>query len=63
VDEVVAAWKSGDPFRREAVVVVKQGPKVREAIVDVAGRKLGSWREIEGIQPNQTEEEFGRVGR
>jgi primary-amine oxidase len=57
----VLSWKSGDPFRREALVVVKQGPKVREAIVDVAGRKLGSWREIEGVQPNQTEEEFDLI--
>ncbi|MGH7563874.1 MAG: hypothetical protein ACREK5_05580 [Gemmatimonadota bacterium] len=57
----ILRWKPGEPFRREALVVVKQGPKVHEAIVDIAGRKLGTWREIEGVQPNQTEEEFELV--
>ena len=57
----VLRWRRGDPFRRDALVVVKQGPTVREAIVDVAGGRVGSWREIEGVQPNQTEEEFDLI--
>jgi primary-amine oxidase len=56
-DEVLK-WKSGQPFRREALVVVKQGPHTFEAIVDIAARKVTSWREIQGVQPNLTDEEL-----
>jgi primary-amine oxidase len=55
-DEVLQ-WKSGQSMRREAFVVVKQGAKTFEAIVDIAGKKLSSWKEIPGVQPNITEEE------
>jgi primary-amine oxidase len=56
-DEVLA-WKPGQPFRREALVVVKQGPHTFEAVVDVPGKKISSWKEIEGVQPNLTDEEI-----
>jgi primary-amine oxidase len=42
------------------LVVVKQGPETFEAIVDINARKLASWREIQGVQPNLMDEEtFG----
>jgi len=55
----VLAWKPGAPFRREASAVLLQGPKAYEAVVDVARRKLVSWKELQGAQPNmvQSEEE------
>jgi primary-amine oxidase len=56
-DEVLA-WKPGQPFRREAFVVVKQGPRTFEAIVDIGSRKVISWKELEGVQPNITDEEI-----
>jgi primary-amine oxidase len=56
-DEVLQ-WKPGQSFRREALVVVKQGPHTFEAIVDASQRKLLSWKEVVGAQPNVTEEEF-----
>ncbi len=59
--EEVLKWKPGEPFRREALVVVKQGPKTFEAVVDVAGAKLASWKEVPGVQPNLTEEEIRSV--
>jgi primary-amine oxidase len=59
-DEVLQ-WKAGQTPRREALVVVKQGPKTFEAIVDVALRKMISWKEVQGVQPNQTEEEITGV--
>jgi primary-amine oxidase len=53
----VLAWKPGTPFRREAVVVVRQGRRTYEAVVDIAGRKLAGWTELKGVQPNLTETE------
>ncbi len=55
----VLAWKPGASFRREASAVLLKGPKAYEAIVDVARKRLLSWKEIQGAQPNlvQSEEE------
>jgi primary-amine oxidase len=55
--EEVLAWKPGQMMRREALVVVKQGPQTFEAVVDVRGKKLISWTEIKDVQPNLVEDE------
>jgi primary-amine oxidase len=55
-DEVLQ-WKPGNPFRREAFVMVKQGPKTFEATVDIVSKKVISWKEIQGVQPSLIEEE------
>lgn len=55
--EEVLQWKPGQSFRREALVMVKQGPRTFEAVIDTSQRKLLSWKEIAGVQPNVTEEE------
>jgi primary-amine oxidase len=47
----VIAWTAGQPFRREAKAVIKQGPKTFEAVVDITGKKLVSWTEAPGVQP------------
>ena len=47
----VLQWKRGDPFRREALAVLKQGRQTFEALVDVRNRKLISWKEIKGVEP------------
>jgi primary-amine oxidase len=52
--EEVLAWKPGQTMRREAFVVVKQGAQTFEAVVDVNGKKLVSWTEVKGVQPNLT---------
>jgi primary-amine oxidase len=54
----VQSWKPGQGFRREAFVVVKNGLKTFEAIVDVSAHKLISWVEKSGVQPNLTDEEL-----
>lgn len=54
----VLAWKPGTPFRREALVILMMGPKTVEAVVDVAARKLASWKEVPGVQPDITGGEF-----
>ena len=50
--ERVLAWRKGDTLPRRAFLVVKQGPKTFEAVVDVRKRKIDSWREMKGIQPS-----------
>ncbi|HEX8813879.1 MAG TPA: hypothetical protein VF753_00105 [Terriglobales bacterium] len=50
--EEVLAWKAGQPMRREAFVVLKQGAQTFEAVVDVSGKKIISWNEIKGVQPS-----------
>jgi primary-amine oxidase len=57
----VLHWKQGQPLRREALVVVKQGPRTFEAIVDIEMRKIVSWKEIQGVQSNLIEEEISGV--
>lgn len=54
----VLAWKPGQPFRREALVVVRQSPKTFEAVVDIGSHKVISWQEIQGVQPNLTGDEI-----
>jgi primary-amine oxidase len=59
--EEVLAWKSGQPMRREAFVMVKQGPRTIEAVVDVNNKKLVSWTEIKGVQPTAIAEEQDEI--
>ncbi len=58
----VLRWKQGDPFRREALAIIKQGRKTFEALVDVTNRKLVSWSELKGVEPMLTADESDRVG-
>jgi primary-amine oxidase len=53
----VLAWKPGEPIQRAAFVMVKQGAQTFEAVVDLTGRKLESWREMPGVQPSLLFEE------
>src|SRR6185503_19278397 len=47
----VLRWHPGEPFRREALAIVKQGRHTFEAVVDVANQKLILWKEIKGVEP------------
>jgi primary-amine oxidase len=60
--DAVLQWKRDQPFRREALALVRQGPRTFEAIIDVTTRKLISWKEMPGVQPNVLEEEMFEVG-
>ena len=46
----VLAWKPGQPFRREAIVHLMQSKRGFEAVVDITGKKVLSWKEIPGRQ-------------
>ena len=47
----VLRWHPGEPFRREALAIVKQGRHTFEAVVDVANQKLILWKEMKGVEP------------
>ena len=46
----VLAWVRGRPFRREALVHLVQNRRGYEAVVDVQGKRLLSWKEVPGRQ-------------
>ncbi len=48
--DFVLAWKGGSSIPREADVVMLQKGKTFEARVDLAARKLISWREVKDVQ-------------
>jgi len=53
----VLVWKPGQAMRREAFIVVKQAAQTFEALVDVNAKRLLSWTEVKGVQPNFFDEE------
>ncbi|HVE13912.1 MAG TPA: hypothetical protein VNI01_10995, partial [Elusimicrobiota bacterium] len=55
----VLAWKGG-AFRREAFAVVLDSERnaTYEAVADLAGARLSSWRRVPAAQPGQLESEF-----
>src|ERR1700675_2210750 len=46
----VLAWKPGDPIFREAEVILLRKGVTIEALVDIAGHKLESWKERKDVQ-------------
>jgi primary-amine oxidase len=58
----VLAWKPADPIPREADVILMRKGKVIEARVDIAARKLESWKEVPGVQAPIIESEFRELG-
>lgn len=58
--DLVLAWKEGSPIPREADVVILRQGQTFEARVDLAARKLISWREAKDVQaPFLSSELFG----
>ena len=58
----VLAWKSGQPFSREADAFLFRKGQVIEARVDLNARKLESWKEIPGVQAPMMGSEFRELG-
>lgn len=46
----VLAWKDGTPIVRSATAIVRQGPKVYEADVDLSRGQVTRWEYIEGVE-------------
>ena len=55
---VVLAWTPGSPITRQAKAILMIGPTTVEAVVDVGGKTLVSWREIPDVHPDITVEEL-----
>ena len=47
----VRAWQPNASYERRAFVVVVQGDRVFEAVVDITNRNVDSWVEVQGVQP------------
>jgi primary-amine oxidase len=58
----VLAWKPGQPFRREGFVHLVQDKKGYEAVVDIAGKKLLSWKEVPARQYMVNRDEENKAG-
>jgi len=54
----VLAWKPGEPVFREAEVVLLRKGMTIEALVDLAGHKLESWKERPDVQAPLIDSEF-----
>jgi Cu2+-containing amine oxidase len=54
----VRRWKPGDPVRRAAFLVVKDGPRTFEAVVDLSAGTVTSWKEVSGAQSSLLMEEW-----
>jgi primary-amine oxidase len=54
----VLAWRPGQPFTREADVVVAGPAGVFEAIVDLRAARVRSWTARPGVQPRLTSTDF-----
>ncbi len=61
--DAVWRWQRGQTLPRAAFAVLKQGPQTYEAVVDPRARKLTSWKEATGVQPNFLEREFDLAGK
>ncbi len=61
--EVVLAWSPGQPMPRRALVVVREGPKMFEARVDLVSRIVTSYREVAGKQSSILSSEWQAAGR
>ena len=59
----VLAWRSGQSFRREALVHLTQDLRGYEAVVDITGKKLLSWVEVPGRQYMTSREEGNAVDK
>jgi primary-amine oxidase len=54
----VLAWKPGEAIPREADVILLRKGLATEALIDIAGRKLESWKEVKGVQAPLISSEF-----
>ena len=59
----VLAWKPGDPIFREADVILLHKGVTIEALVDIANRKLESWKERKDVQAPVIGAEFEELDK
>lgn len=47
----VLRWRPGNAVLRRAFVIVKKGSQTFEAIVDITGGKVASWKQVKDVEP------------
>ena len=47
----VLAWKPGEPTKRRALAVIRNGPEAFEATIDLEAGTLEQWKQLPGVQP------------
>lgn len=62
VKETVLAWEPGQSFERSAFVMVKQGPAMHEAVVNLSQGEVTSWEAIADVQSGILLSEWIRAG-
>ncbi len=57
---LVLSFKSGDPIKREAIIVLLDNDTgaIYEAVVSVTNKEVASWKHIPGVQPKIMMDEF-----
>lgn len=58
IKSAVLAWKPGDAIPREADVILEDSNKTIEALIDITGQKVESWKVIPGVQAPFTTKEL-----
>ncbi|MDP9222572.1 MAG: hypothetical protein M3P18_01710 [Actinomycetota bacterium] len=59
----VKAWRTGDPVARTAFAVLwnRENNQTWEGTVDLTGDRVVSWRNVDGVCPNFTVDEYHEV--
>ncbi|MEM6424994.1 MAG: hypothetical protein AAF728_07530, partial [Cyanobacteria bacterium P01_D01_bin.128] len=60
--DTVLAWQPGESFERSAFAMVKQGPAVYEAVVNLTQQQVTRWEEIADVQAGILLNEWLRAG-
>lgn len=59
----VRTWRRGQPFSRSALVVMRKPGVTSEAVVDLTGKRVVSYREVPGAQPSVMNGEWREAQR
>lgn len=59
----VLGWRPGESEFRKAFVIARQGRTVHDGVVDLAGRKVESWRAVPGVESGFLTEEWEAAPR
>src|SRR5437763_14414885 len=58
----VRAWRPGETIPRAAFAVLRRGSRTFEAVVDLATRRVTSWKEVRGVHAAFLDEEPAAAG-
>ena len=59
----VLAWTPGQPAERRAFAIIRNGPKVFEATIDLSAGTIEQWQQVPGVQTPIQSEEWAKAQR